>query len=119
MMSLRQTTTPFHVLITSWTSLARLSSFQHLIWRLGFGKYVSIQIHRRRQHFRPHFGLFKFRVMPFGLKNAPSIFQRLMQQVLSGVNPDDSPSFVTAYIDDLLVFSNSLQRHMEHLYQVI
>ena len=45
---------PFHVLMTSWTSLARLSSFRLLIWHLGFGKYMSIQIHRRRQHFRPH-----------------------------------------------------------------
>ena len=47
--------------------------------------------------------------MPFGLKNALSVFQRLMQQVLSGVNPDDGPSFVTAYIDDLLVFPGTLR----------
>ena len=43
----------------------------------------------------------------------------LMQQVLLDVNQDDRPSFVTAYIDDVLVSSSSLQRHMEHLYKVI
>ena len=40
---------PFHILMTSWMGLARLSSFQPLIKHLD----LSIQIHRRRQHFRP------------------------------------------------------------------
>ena len=57
--------------------------------------------------------------MPFGLKNAPSVFQRLMQQVLAGVNPENGPSFVAAYIDDLLIFSVTLQEHLDHLRQVI
>ena len=57
--------------------------------------------------------------MPFGLKNAPSVFQRLMQQVLSGVNPENGPSFVAAYIDDFLIFSVSLQQHLDHLCKVI
>ena len=51
--------------------------------------------------FSTPFDLFKFRVIPFGLKNTPSIFQKFMQQVLLGVNLDDGSSFVTAYIDDL------------------
>ena len=82
----------------------------------------QIRVHPDSQKtpFSTPFGLYEFRVMPLGLKNAPSVFQRLiMQQVLSGVNPNDGPSFVTAYIDDLLVFSSSLQEHLDHLYQVI
>ena len=64
-------------------------------------------------------GLYEFNVMPFGLCNAPSVFQRLMQQVLMGLNPLDSPDFVSVYIDDVLVFSETLNDHMEHLQKVI
>ena len=38
--------------------------------------------------FVTHQGLYEFRVMPFGLTNAPSVFQRLMQKVLMGLNPE-------------------------------
>lgn len=55
-------------------------------------------------------GLYEFRVMPFGLTNVPSVFQRLMQQVLMGLNPESGPSFVSAYIDDILVFLRTTWR---------
>ena len=64
-------------------------------------------------------GLFEFRVIPFGLMNAPSVFQRLMQQVVTDINPVDGPTFLTAYIDDLLVFSSSLAEHLNHLCTVL
>ena len=57
--------------------------------------------------------------MPFGLTNTPSVFQRLMQQVLMGVHPGEGPSFVTAYIDDFLVFLTTLEEHLEHLRTVL
>ena len=66
----------------------------------------------------PH-GLFKFRVMPFGLTNAPSVFQRLMQRVLAGLNPIDGPSFVSVYIDDVLVYSRTMEEHLVHLRNVL
>lgn len=57
--------------------------------------------------------------MPFGLKNAHAVFQRLMQQVLRDLNPDDGPAFVSVYIDDLLIFSESLEDHVMHLKMVL
>ena len=57
-------------------------------------------------------GLFEFCVMPFGLTNAPSVFQRLMTRVLMGLNPTNGPDFVTVYIDDVLIFSKSLEEHL-------
>ena len=57
--------------------------------------------------------------MPFGLTNAPAVFQRLMQRVLMGLNPEGGADFVSVYIDDILIFSRTLDDHMEHLRQVI
>ena len=54
-------------------------------------------------------GLFEFQVMPFGLMNSPAVFQRLMQQVLAGLNPAEGPEFVSVYIDDILIFSANLE----------
>ena len=57
--------------------------------------------------------------MPFGLTNAPTVFQRLMQKVLSGLNPEAGPDFIAVYIDDMLIFSHTVTEHLEHLRAVI
>lgn len=66
----------------------------------------------------PH-GLHEFRVMPFGLTNAPAVFQRLMQRVLMDLNPQDGQGFVTVYIDDILIYSRTLEEHLSHLKAVM
>ena len=53
--------------------------------------------------------------MPFGLTNAPAVFQRLMQRVLAEAGPD----FVAVYIDDVLIFSRTIEEHLMHLRAVI
>lgn len=55
------------------------------------------------------FGLFEFRCMPFGLRNAAQTFQRFINEVTHGLD------FCYAYIDDLLVASNSEEEHVKHL----
>ena len=57
----------------------------------------------------PGMGLFQFRRMPFGLCGAPSTFQRLMNTVMRGL------SFVTTYIDDVLIHSPNEEAHKQHL----
>ena len=69
--------------------------------------------------FITHSGLYEFQVMPFGLCNAPAAFQRLMERVLSGLNPDEGPSFVAVYLDDVLIFSRTLEEHLTHLRLVL
>ena len=64
-------------------------------------------------------GLYEFLVMPFGLTNAPSVFQRLMQKLVTGLNPPAGPDFVAVYIDDILVFSPTLELHLARLRTVI
>ena len=48
--------------------------------------------------------------MPFGLKNGPSKFQNIMNDIF---NPRFQ--FIIVYIDGVLVFSNSLEKHFVHL----
>ena len=59
---------------------------------------------REKTVFITHCRLFEFWVMPFGLTNTSAVFQRLMQRVLEGANPEDGPDFVDVYIDDVLLF---------------
>ena len=74
---------------------------------------------REKKAFVTQQGLFEFRVMPFGLTNAPAVFQRLMEQVINGLNPLEGPNFVTVYIDDLLVYSRTWKEHLHHLARVM
>nr|AHM92963.1 polyprotein [Banana streak CA virus] len=55
-------------------------------------------------------GLYEWLVMPFGLKNAPAIFQRKMDNCFRGTE-----KFIAVYIDDILIFSETVQQHKEHL----
>ena len=56
------------------------------------------------------FRTFEWLVMPFGLKNAPAIFQRKMDNIFSKYK-----EFVIVYIDDILIFSRTREEHIGHL----
>ena len=80
--------------------------------------YWQIRVHPDSQEktaFVTPQGLYEFQVMPFGLCNAPAVYQRLMQHVLQGFNPQEGPDFMSVYLDDVLIFSETLDEHLEHL----
>ena len=56
-------------------------------------------------------GLYEFETMPFGLMNAPASFQRLMNQVLH----DLMPTQCQVYLDDVIIFSRTLEDHRRKL----
>ena len=64
--------------------------------------------------FMTYAGLYGFRKMPFGLVNAPAMFQRLMENVLAGVVRNGCHD----YIDDLLVHGKTWEEHISNLKKV-
>ncbi|GBG78056.1 hypothetical protein CBR_g25993 [Chara braunii] len=65
--------------------------------------------------FWTRYGHYEFIVMPFGLTNAPTIFQRCMDDMFRPW----LDRFVVVYLDDILVFSKTLEEHQGHLRQVL
>jgi len=59
------------------------------------------------------FGLFEFLRMPFGLRNAGQTFQRMMDEVMNGLE------YTFCYLDDILVASATPEEHVEHLTEVL
>jgi len=65
--------------------------------------------------FRTRYGLFEFRVMPFGLTNAPSTFQNMMNHIFS----DMLDVGVLAYMDDILIYTDTEERHDNTIRKVL
>ncbi len=64
--------------------------------------------------FVTHGGVYQFRKLPFGLRNSPSAFSMAMNHVLRNLTFD----FAVIYVDDILVYSSSMEQHLEHLSEV-
>lgn len=65
--------------------------------------------------FRTRYGSYEYLVMPFGLCNAPSTFQRFMNDVFR----DMVDGFIVIYLDDILIFSRNPKDHEQHVKRVL
>ncbi|THH23196.1 hypothetical protein EUX98_g7980, partial [Antrodiella citrinella] len=81
----------------------------------GFTQVVIQEDDRPKTAFRTHRGLHQFRRMPFGLRNGPSIFQRIMQNVLAPY----LWIYALVYIDDIVIYSKTFDEHVEHVDRVL
>ena len=90
--------------------LGEAKFFTSLDLKSGYWQVAMDEKDKEKTAFACHKGLFEFNVMPFGISNAPAVFQELMSVVLQGCN-----NFATAYLDDIKVFSSTLEEHLEHL----
>ena len=80
----------------------------------GFYQVPLSQDAQAKSAFTTLFGKFEFRRMPFGMKNAPATFQRLMDTVLVGQDQHAAP-----YLDDVLIFSTTWEDHLRHIRRVL
>ena len=89
--------------------------FSTLDLKSGYWQVPIQERNKEKTAFRTSSGqLYKFNQVPFGLCNAPTTFSRLMDRVLSGLHWE---TFLF-YLDDIIVFSSTLEEHLARLRQV-
>lgn len=94
--------------------IAGSSWFSSLDLRSGYWQVELSPDARPKTAFTIGQGLWQFRVMPFGLCNAPATFERLMERVLAGI----PRNHCVVYLDDLLVHANDFDRALINLQEV-
>ena len=81
----------------------------------GYHQIPMAKKDKQKTAFSTPYGHYEFNRMPFGLKNAPATFQRLMNSVLTGIQGLKC----LVYLDDIVIYGSSLQDHNKRLKEVL
>lgn len=107
---------PLPLIRETLQSLGRAKWLTKLDVTAAFHKVRVTEGDEEKTAFRTRYGLFEWLVCPFGLTGAPAMFQRFVNSVLR----DYLDIFCTAYIDDILIYSNgSLNDHRKKVCKVL
>eukprot|EP01053_Blabericola_migrator_P005380 Blabericola_migrator_1__5379@NODE_2755_length_2389_cov_14_470715_g1724_i0_p1_GENE_NODE_2755_length_2389_cov_14_470715_g1724_i0NODE_2755_length_2389_cov_14_470715_g1724_i0_p1_ORF_typecomplete_len426_score34_27RVT_1/PF00078_27/5e22RT_RNaseH_2/PF17919_1/5_7e22RT_RNaseH/PF17917_1/4_9e09RVP_2/PF08284_11/0_0056RVT_2/PF07727_14/0_053PASTA/PF03793_19/0_079RVT_thumb/PF06817_14/0_14CdvA/PF18822_1/5_9e02CdvA/PF18822_1/0_89_NODE_2755_length_2389_cov_14_470715_g1724_i01521279 len=88
--------------------------FMKLDLRKGFWQIPIDEESKPKTAFRTPFGLYEFNVLPFGTTNSPPAFQRILDEVLEGLNGE----ICRVYVDDIIIFGATREEVMERAEKV-
>ena len=93
-------------------SMVGLAHFSSMDFKLGFWEIkMALGLQQYTAFTVGNLGFYEFTRMPFGLCNAPAMFQHLMQNTLGKLNL----TYCVIYLDDVIVFGRTEKEHLEHL----
>lgn len=98
----------------SLDSLGKAKYFSSLDLMSGYLQVGMAEADQAKTAFTTPLGLFEYTRMPFGLMNAPATFQRLMNTVFGDLNLSE----VLIYLDDIIIFSETIDEHISRLRRV-
>ena len=93
------------------SNLGRGKFFSKVDLKSGFHQILLKESDREKTAFSVNNGKYEFCRLPFGLKNAPCIFQRALDDILR----EAIGSFVFVYMDDIIIFSKTAEEHVAHI----
>jgi hypothetical protein len=100
----------------SYQNLAGAKYFTTLDLKTGYWQVRLAPSAKPKTAFTCRYGHFQFRVMPFGLCNAPAVFQSMMNDILREyVDRFD----IMVYLDDIVIYSCSWKEHVIHVETVL
>ncbi|QRV96805.1 Retrotransposable element Tf2 protein [Ceratobasidium sp. AG-Ba] len=104
---------PLQVELVDQVKNAKIYSKLDLRW--GFNNIRIKEGDEWKTAFRTAYGIYEYLVMPFGLKNAPAVLQRMMNHIFRHL----LGATVVVYMDDILIFSEKEEEHAEHVREVL
>ena len=95
--------------------LAGAKYFSKIDLHSGYYQIPIAKADREKTAFVTRYGSYEFLVLPMGLRNSPGTFMDLMNTVFN----KQLDKFVLVFLDDIVIFSNSLEEHKQHLEEVL
>jgi len=100
---------PLLLMTTLMEQVGTSQVFSELHLKLGFNLLWIVEGDKWKTAFKTRYGLYEYTVMPFALTNAPSVFQRHLNNILS----EKIDCGVVVYIDDIVIYTQTEEEHIE------